>query len=150
MQLSDSQTGLAVAQLALAGLLLQPLLPINKRLWTSTFTLFSGGVSLLVFSALYWLLDIKRLRRWAAPVLVFGTNALLAFVLSSVITVLTDTVRMSLQDGTTLTVHKWAYRYGFATWLQPVHASLAYAISVILLNFALVYVLYRRRILLRL
>jgi len=45
---------LAVAgmALALAGWLLHPLLPINKKLWTSTFALFSGGVSLLIFSVL--------------------------------------------------------------------------------------------------
>ena len=135
--------------LVLAGWLLHPLLPINKKLWTGSFTLFSGGVSLLIFSLLYWILDIKRWRRWAAPALIFGTNALFAFVLATVITTLTDTVHVSLQGGTTMTLHKWVYRYGFATWLQPVHASLAYAISIILLNFVFIYVLYRRRIFLR-
>ena len=84
--------------LALAGWLLHPLLPINKKLWTSTFALFSGGVSLLTFAALYSVLDVKRWRWWTSPFLVLGTNAMLAFVLSNVITTLTDRVRIRL-DG---------------------------------------------------
>ncbi len=135
--------------LLLTGWLLQPLLPLNKKLWTSTFALFSGGVSLLAFSALYWILDIQRWRRWASPALVFGTNAIFAFALSNVITTLADRIHWNLPDGNTLTLHEWGYRYGFATWLQPVRASFAYAILIVLLNLALIYPLYRKRIFLR-
>ncbi len=76
--------------LALLGVLLDPLMPINKRIWTSTFALLSSGVSLLLFAALIFVVDIKRWRRWAAPFVIFGTNALLAFTFSSVITTLSD------------------------------------------------------------
>ncbi len=145
---SRKALGLAAAGLvlALAGWLLHPLLPINKKIWTSTFGLFSGGVSLLAFSVLYWLLDIRRQRWWAPPALVLGTNAILAFVLSNVITTLTDRIHVGAAG---MTLHQWGYRYGFATWLQPVHASLAYAIVIVLLNIGIVYPLYRRRIFLR-
>ncbi len=136
--------------LAITGYLLHPLLPINKKLWTSTFALFSGGVSLVSFSFLYWILDIKRWRWWTPPALVFGTNAILGFVLSSVITTLTDTIHITPEGGSAITFHTFAYRYGFATWLQPLHASLAYAIAIVILNLALICPLYRRRIFLRL
>ena len=135
--------------LTLIGWLLHPLLPINKKLWTSTFALFSGGVSLIGFSAFYSILDIKRWRGWAAPFLVFGTNAILAFTLSNVITSLSDRIHCSLSDRSTLTMHEWGYRRVFATWLSPVHASLAYAITIVLFNLAVLYPLYRKRILLR-
>jgi predicted acyltransferase len=135
--------------LALTGWLLHPLLPINKKLWTSTFALFSGGVSLLAFSVLFWVLDVKRWRWWAAPDLVFGTNAILAFAVSNVITTLTDRIHWSLPGGNTITLHEWGYRFGFATWLRPVHASLAYAVLIVLLNLVLLYPLYRKRIFLR-
>lgn len=142
--------GLAVVGLALilGGWLLHPLLPINKRIWTSTFTLFSGGVALLVFAALYFLLDVKRWRWWAPPALVFGTNAILAFALSSVITVLTDRIHLPSQNGAVVTLHQWGYQ-SFEAWLQPVHASLAYAIVVTAINLALLYPLYRKRFFLR-
>jgi predicted acyltransferase len=135
--------------LVLLGWLLHPLLPINKKLWTSTFALFSGGFSLLTFSVLYAILDIKRWRWWATPALVFGTNAIFAFALSNLVTTLADRIHRNLPDGSSLTLHEWGYRYGFATWLQPVHASLAYAITIVLLNLVLVHPLYRKRIFLR-
>jgi predicted acyltransferase len=135
--------------LALSGWLLHPLLPINKKLWTSTFALFSGGVSLLIFSALYSTLDVKRWRWWTPPALVLGTNAILAFALSNVLAALTDRIHVNLHDGSALTLHQSIYGHCFATWLQPVHASLAYAIAIVLLNLAIVYPLYRRRIFLR-
>jgi predicted acyltransferase len=140
------------AVLVLAGRLLHPLLPINKKIkkmWTSTFVLFSGGVSLALYSVLYSMLDIKRWRWWTPPALVFGTNAMLAFVLSNVITTLTDRLHLHLSGGRAFTLHQWGYGYGFATWLQPIHASLVYAMAIVLLNGALLYPLYRRRIRLR-
>jgi predicted acyltransferase len=142
--------GLAVVglALALAGLLLHPLLPINKRIWTSTFTLFSGGVALILFAALYFLLDVKRWRWWTPPALVFGTNAILAFALSSVITVLSDRIHMPSQNGPALTLHQWGNQV-LEAWLQPVHASLAYAIVVTAINLAMLYPFYRRRFFLR-
>jgi predicted acyltransferase len=150
---SKNRKALALAAaglvLVLTGRLLHPVLPLNKKLWTSTFALFSGGVSLLVFSTLYSILDVKRWRWWAPPALVLGTNAIFVFALSNVITTLTDRIHVTLRDGSVSTIHEWGYRYCFATWLQPVQASLAYAIAITLLNLALVCPLYRRRIFLR-
>lgn len=139
----------AGACLALAGLALSPLLPLNKKMWTSTFAIFSGGVAVLAFAFFYWIVDVRRWRRWAAPALVFGTNAIIALALSNVVTTLTDRVHVTSGSGARMTVHAWAYQYGFATWLVPVHASLAYALLVVVLNLAIVYPLYRKRIFLR-
>ncbi|MDX6460713.1 MAG: hypothetical protein QOE55_4410, partial [Acidobacteriaceae bacterium] len=41
--------------------------PINKRIWTSTFALLSGGVSLLALGLLYWMLDVRSSPRWMKP-----------------------------------------------------------------------------------
>lgn len=130
-----------------AGLLLAPYLPLNKRIQTSTFALFSTGVSLLTFAACYLVVDVWGLRRWASPLLVFGTNAILAFTLSNIITTLADRIRVSTVDGV-INLHHWG-NHVFAGFLQPVHASLAYAIAIVLLNLALIYPLYRKRIFLR-
>jgi predicted acyltransferase len=138
----------AGAALLLAGWLLQPLLPINKRLWTSTFVLFSSGTSILVFAFIYAIVDLRRSRWWSAPALVFGTNAILAFVLSSVITSSLDHIHVA-GGGAAISLHKWIYQHVFATWLAPIHASLVYAITIVLLNLVLVYPLYRKRIFLR-
>jgi predicted acyltransferase len=135
--------------LVLVGLALSPWLPLNKKIWTSTFALFSGGVAILAFSAFYLILDIKHWRRWSTPLLIFGTNAILAFALSNIITTLTDRIHVTAKDGVSITLHNWLYQEVFATWLRPVHASLAYALTIVILNLALIYPLYRRRIFLR-
>jgi predicted acyltransferase len=134
--------------LLLAGWLLQPLLPINKRLWTSTFVLFSSGISLLVFALVYAVVDLQQSRWWTAPALVFGTNAILAFVLSSVITSSIDHIHVP-GGGAAVSLHRWAYQHIFASWLMPIHASLAYAIMIVLVNLALIFPLYRKRMYVR-
>lgn len=140
---------LAGAGLVLAGWLLHPWLPINKRIWTPTFALLSSGVSLVVFALLYVVVDLRRSRWWTAPALVFGSNAILAFVLSGVVTTLSNRIHTYAAGSGSLTLHKWGYQHLFARWLAPIHASLAYAIMIVLVNMLLILPLYRRRIFLR-
>jgi predicted acyltransferase len=132
--------------LLLAGRLLDLALPINKRIFTTTFALFSIGFGMVAFSVCYWVVDIRRWRWWTAPALVFGTNAVFAFALSTVITSLFDLIRVGSER---LTIHAWGYSHLFLSWLSPIHASLAYALVIVGLNLAIVSILYRRRIFLR-
>ena len=138
--------GLAIAGCALwiSGLLLSPLLPLNKRIWTSTFALMSTGVSVAVFAALYAVIDLGGFRRGLLPAKVLGTNAILAFTLSTIITSLLDRIYL---HG--LTLHEWLYQNLFASWLPPYPSSLAYAIVIVLLNILLLYPLYQRRLFVR-
>jgi predicted acyltransferase len=141
---------------------LATLMPINKRIWTSTFALLSGGVSLFVFALLYWILDVRNtdLRnssRWMKPAIsfasIFGTNAIFAFVLSSIITGSLDAIHLhsgSRIGDTALSLHQAAHQYLFASWLPPRIGSLGYALAIVALNAALLYPLYRKRIFLRL
>ncbi len=98
---------------------------------------------------MFWVVDVKRWRAWAAPLLVFGANAITAFVLSSVITVVLDRIHVPAPGGLSIPLHQWAYQSLFAAWLVPVHASLAYAILIVVLNLALMYFLYRKHVFLR-
>jgi predicted acyltransferase len=146
---------------------LATLMPINKRIWTSTFALLSGGVSLFAFGLLYWILDIRNKdvrntdvrnkdlgssSRWMKPAIsfasIFGTNAIFAFVLSSIITGSLDAIHLHI-GGTALSLHQAAHQYLFASWLPPRIGSLGYALAIVALNAALLYPLYRKRIFLR-
>ena len=131
--------------LAICGWLLAPVLPLNKRLWTSSFAVFSVGISLFLFSLLYIVVDLWRSRWWTTPPLILGTNAILAFVLSGVITASTDSISMNSKE----TLHAWVYGHLFAPLLSPRNASLAYAVTMVLLNIILILPLYRKRIFLR-
>jgi predicted acyltransferase len=135
--------------LLLGGWLLSRYMPINKRIWTSTFALFSSGFSLVALAVCYWIFDIRRWRSWSVAALILGTNAILAFAVSTIITSSLDTVHVRSSAGP-LPLHTWGHLHLFATWLSPIHASLAYAIFIVALNVAIIWPLYRKRIFLRL
>jgi hypothetical protein len=65
------------------GLLWSHWFPMNKRLWTSSFVLWTGGISLLTLCFFFWLVDLRKsATRLIYPAVVFGTNALAAYVFS--------------------------------------------------------------------
>ena len=130
------------------GLALSPLLPLNKRILTPTFALYSTGVALIVFAVIYFAVDVRGLRRGLTPLLVLGTNAILAFVLSSVLTTLLA-IHFT-QNGLSQSPHGWANDALLVPWLPPNIVSLTYAIVIVALNIALVYPLHRKRIFVRL
>lgn len=61
------------------------LCPIIKRIWTPSFTLWTGGWCFLFLAAFYWALDMRGPRRWAFPLLVLGTNSIAAYVMNWVL-----------------------------------------------------------------
>jgi predicted acyltransferase len=70
--------------LTLAGLILQWLHinPIIKRIWTSSYTLYSGGLVVLMLAGFYALIELKGWKRWAFPLLVIGANSIAVYVMS--------------------------------------------------------------------
>ena len=83
---TEKLKGLVLGGVALtfAGLLLQWLhiCPIVKRIWTSAYTLYSGGLVVLILAALYWIIEIKGWRRWSFWLLVIGSNSIAIYVMS--------------------------------------------------------------------
>jgi predicted acyltransferase len=118
--------------------------PINKALWTSSYVLFTGGLALQFLAFCYWLIDIKGYRRWAKPFEVFGLNAIALYVVADVIAVLLGTAKVGEES-----LGGWIYNNLFASWASPVNASLAFAISFVLVCLALMWILYHRKIFLK-
>ena len=75
---------LAGVALAIAGLLLQWLhvVPIVKRIWTASYTLYSGGLVILLLAAFHFAIEMRGWRRWAFPLLVIGANSIAVYVMS--------------------------------------------------------------------
>ena len=124
--------------------------PINKALWTSSYAVFTAGAALVVLAACFWLVEIRQWKRWAAPFVVFGTNAIAAFVLSTFVARLLILVKVGGDGGgVAVSLHRWLYSHLFAPWAAPVNASLLFAVAYVLIWLAAMGALYRQRIFIR-
>ncbi len=123
-----------------------PFFPINKALWTSSYVLFTGGLALQFLALCYWVIDIKGYRRWAKPFEIFGLNAIALYVVADLIAVLLGLINVTGSDGSKISLGSWIYENLFASWASPVNASLAFAITFVLVCLGLMWILYRRKI----
>jgi predicted acyltransferase len=127
--------------------------PINKKLWTSTFVLFAGGLSLLLLALFIWLADLRfkqtsqtRPSPARTLLLVFGTNAIFAYVLSEVLASCFDVVHL----GHGLNLHEWCYQAIHRGIPDAAFASLLYSLAYVAICWLVVYfALYRRKIFLK-
>ncbi|HEX8244087.1 MAG TPA: heparan-alpha-glucosaminide N-acetyltransferase domain-containing protein [Longimicrobium sp.] len=145
---AERATGLFFAGnlLMAAGLAWNPLFPINKNLWTSSYVLFMGGMAMVGLAMCYWLVDVKGIDRWTRPFTVYGMNAIGAFFLSGVFARLLNLVKVPGGPAGTQPVKAWIYQNAFATWLSPLNASLAFAMVFVALWWGIMEVFYRKRI----
>ena len=134
-----------VALLAL-GLIWNSYFPMNKALWTSSYVLATTGLALLVLGSCYWLIDIKGYKLWAWPFRVFGANALALFVFTGIFARMIAAYRVTGPDGQLISVQRWIINNIYWLVFTPIDASLAFAISFILLWLILMWLLYRTRI----
>jgi len=116
--------------------------PINKKLWTSSYVLFTAGLALLCLALCYWILDIKqRLNYWTKPFLIFGMNAIAAYVFAELISHMLDNMHVG-----SLTWQEFVYQHLFAHLASPMNASLIYGLCYVFVCWAAMWVLYRRGI----
>ena len=143
--------GLAAAGLVLlaAGRMLHPYFPINKNLWTSTFVLFTGGFSLVLLAIFYWAVDLRGWRKATGPCLVFGMNAILAYVLAAIVSEVSTDFEFSNSQGRSQTLHGWIYEGYFVPHASAVNASLAFAVFFVLVIFLMLWPFYKGRIFVR-
>lgn len=140
--------GLLVGGLVLMALgeLWNPWFPINKKLWTSSYVLFAAGCSALPVALLYWCMEVKEWRRgWKQPWIVFGTNAIFAYMLSELLASTLWAVHIHGNE----TLYAWIYTPLFSH-IHPVGVgSLLYSMSFTGVCWLLTYPLWRKKIFLR-
>jgi predicted acyltransferase len=123
--------------------------PINKALWTSSYVVFTAGLGLQLLALCYWLVDIKGYRRGAWPFIVFGVNAIALYVGSGLMVDTMELIKVPTALGGTTSLQSWIFSNFFLSWATPINASLAYAIAFILFWLFLMWLLYRKKIFLR-
>lgn len=132
-----------------AGLIWSWWFPINKNLWTSSYVLFTAGMACVTIATCIWLIDVQRVNGWTKPFVVFGMNPILAFVGSGMMARLMGSIIEVERDGQSVSLQRAIYESTFASWLSPMNASLLYAVCFVLLWFAVLGVLYKKRVFLK-
>ncbi len=150
-------TGLSLAGIIslAAGLLWNIWFPINKNLWTSSYVLFAAGLALLALAALYWLIDIRHFNetkagKWLTfPWLVFGSNAIVAYCVSELLVINLTWIKIPHSlgpNGQPVSAWFWIYHNLFAFNGSTNVTSLAFAIAFVAVCFIPNWLLYRKRI----
>ena len=142
--------GATVSCLAL-GYLWSLCFPLNKNMWTSSYVLVAAGYSLLVLTLAYIAVERwgwgKGRSAWLVyPWLVFGSNAIVAYMISELLPGLLDFIRIPAGAGHHTTPLAWAFNHVFAQIPDPGWAAFAYAVSYTAVCFIPVWVMYRRKI----
>jgi len=121
-------------------------MPINKQLWTISYTLFTTGMASVLLALMYWLIEIKNVRKWGFPFAVFGTNAITAYFLSSLVAKALYSFEFTLQDGSNASLKSILYTNVFKPVGNPEFNSFFFALCYTMFWFLIMYILYRKRI----
>lgn len=141
--------GLGLVSL-LAGLLLDPVFVINKRIWTSSFALLSSGFSALALAAIIAALRSDAVARLSLPLRILGTNAVLGFTLSILTGIFGNLPILGPPTDPIATPQQWGNQVALRIFGDPYIASLACALAIVMLITLLLWPLYRRGLFLRL
>ena len=116
--------------------------PINKKIWTSSYVLYVGGISMVMLAASIWLIDVQKWRNGTGFFLAFGANPLFAYVLSEVLVI----IFQSIHWGDDMNVQSWLYQTIFDPIEGAEFSSFLYAIFFMLLCWVVCRWLYVRKI----
>ena len=116
--------------------------PINKKLWTSSYVLFAAGWTLVLLAFCFWAIEIKKYQRGLWFWLVFGTNAITAYVFSELLQSTLYAVRVQGQSS----LQRSLYLKFLPVFPSSPVASLVYSLCFVLVCWVPVYFLYRKKI----
>jgi predicted acyltransferase len=129
--------GLAVAAL---GLLWDQAFPINKKLWTSSFVLLTGGLAMVGLAVCLAVFDVAGYRSLARPFEIVGVNAITIYVGAGLMGRLLEATHIG-----TLTTHQWIYKHAFTDHIaNPKLASLGFAAAMVACWWLIAWAMARR------
>jgi predicted acyltransferase len=133
----------------MVGLMWHWVFPINKSLWTSSYVIFTAGLASVSLATIMWIVDYQKSRWWTKPAVVYGVNPIIAFVGSAVMARCIYSIFKVTLNGKRISLEAGMYQTLFASWLSPINASLAFAITFVLFWYAVLLVLHRKNIILK-
>ena len=131
--------------LTFLGFLLSYGCPINKKIWAPTFAIVTCGLGSSFLALLIWIIDVKGYKSWSRFFESFGVNPLFIYVLAAVLSILLGNIRVTL-DGATTSLHGYIYSGILQPLLGDYPGSLAFALLFVILNWSIGYLLYKKKI----
>jgi predicted acyltransferase len=129
----------------IAALIWNNWFPINKALWTSSFVLYTGGLATAGLTVSYWLIDVHNRKKYTTPFIAYGSNAITAYVAADAVLIVLGLIHVNLHGNTT-NLQDYLYQTIFVPNFSPINASLAGAITYVLILMVPMLILYKRRI----
>lgn len=127
-----------------AGQLWNYWFPINKKLWTSSYVLFTAGCALILLAACYELIDVRKRHKLGRPFEVMGLNAIFVFVAS--VLLIKILVKTNIGTGENApTTFAWINENFFQSWAGPLNGPLLFSILTVLFWWLILYGMYRQR-----
>jgi predicted acyltransferase len=133
----------------MVGMMWHWVFPINKSLWTSSYVVFTAGLAALSLATIMWIVDLQKVRGWTKPAVIYGVNPIIAFVGSGVMARCIYSIFKVTRDGKRIPLEAGIYETLFASWLSPTNASLAFALAFVAFWYGILYLLFRRNIILK-
>lgn len=130
--------------LAASGYFWGLIFPVNENLWTSSFVLVTAGFASLVYACLIYFFDLQKEKRLSMPGVVFGMNAITAYVLGDLLALLFYGVEIG---GQGLNGHFFGLMTGWG--MMPELASWIYALLYVAIVSIPCWMLYRKKIFLK-
>lgn len=140
--------GITSAILIIFGLVWAIVFPINKSIWTSSYVLFAAGLTTLLLTILYYVIDIKNIKKGTTPFLIWGVNPMIVFFASGIIPRALSLIKFDNPKELGETINLQSYLYKF--WIEPIFtnpmtASLAGALTYVLIWFGILWIFYKNK-----
>jgi predicted acyltransferase len=133
------------AILTFAGFLLSYGCPINKKIWSPTFAITTCGLASTLLALLIWIIDVKDKKAWSRFFESFGINPLFMYVAGAVFSILLGSIRFGF-GGETISIQRFVYSKVLQPALGDYFGSLVYALLFVSLIWSIGYVLYKKKI----
>ena len=123
--------------------------PINKNLWTSSYVVFTAGFACIVLATCLWIIDMNGMRGWTKPFVVYGVNPLVAFVGSGIMARLIGSLIKVNVGGKVVSLQQASYQLAFQPFFPDRLASLLWGLSFVAFWLGILWLLYRRNIIVK-
>jgi predicted acyltransferase len=128
------------------GLIWGASFPINKNLWTSSYSLFMAGLGAVCLALFIWIVDVKGWKGWAKPFVWLGMNAIALFVAATLATLLLLWIKLTGGDGKRRSLYGTIYRTVFDHFADQRIGSFLFALCFCAFWVGVAWLLYRRKI----